>query len=49
MNGAKIDFDQFVLKLNIDGLNPYDFLDMENLYKVNANLTFFEKPIDNVV
>lgn len=49
MNNAKIDLDFFNVKLGPKGYNPYEFLDLENLYKVNANLTFYEKPIDNVV
>lgn len=49
MNNAKIDLDYFEIKLKPFGYNPYEFLDLENLYKVNANLTFYENPIDNVV
>lgn len=49
MNNAKIDLDLFDVKMKASGYNPYDFLDFEDLYKVNANLTFYDKPIDNVV
>lgn len=48
-NTAKIDLDEFKLKLHEKGLNPYDFLDKQDIYKVNANLTFFEKEISNAV
>lgn len=49
MNNSKIDLDIFEVKMKPIGYNPYDFLDFEDLYKVNANLTFYEKPLDNVV
>lgn len=48
-NKAKIDFSKYRSQFEKEGLNPYDLLDKENLYTINANLTLFSKEISNTV
>ena len=49
MNKAKINLDVFNLKNEDYGINLYDNLDKEELYKTNAQLTFFMKKLNNTV
>jgi hypothetical protein len=49
MNKAKIRLDVFNLRNDDYGINLYDHLDMEELYKTNSQLTFFMKPLNNTV
>jgi hypothetical protein len=48
-NKAKINLDRFDMKPERYGINLYEFLEKEDLYKVNAQLSFFAKPLDNTV
>ena len=49
VNDSKIDLDNFHVNLEKKGLNPYELLDKEELYRVNANLTFYAEDISNAV
>jgi hypothetical protein len=49
MNKAKINLDVFNLKNDDYGINLYDILDKEELYKTNSQLTFYMKPLNNTV
>ena len=49
MNKAKINLDVFNIKNDPYGINLYDILDKEELYKTNAQLTFYMKPLNNTV
>ena len=49
MNKAKIRLDVFNIRNDDYGVNLYDHLDMEQIYKTNAQLTFFMKPLNNTV
>lgn len=49
MNKAKINFDNFNIKNRDYGIDLYQFLDQEELYKTNSQLTFFMKPLNNTV
>lgn len=40
---------EFSSKLSVDGLNPYTNLNKENIYAVNANLTFYMNDLSNTV
>lgn len=46
---AKHNLINFLTKIGPKGMNPYDRLDKENIYVVNANLTFFNIDISNTV
>ena len=46
---AKHNLINFMTKIRPDGMNPYKRLDLENIYKVNSNLTYFGVEISNTV
>lgn len=46
---AKHNLINFMTKIRPDGINPYKRLDLENIYKVNSNLTYFGVEISNTV
>ena len=48
-NKAKIKLDVYKIKNQNYGINYYDYLDKEELYKTNAQLSFYMKPLDNTV
>ncbi len=41
INNPKVNLDEFRTYMKEEGFNPYDYIDQENLFIVNANLTFF--------
>lgn len=49
MTHSKLNLIEFKTKLEDKGLNPYTYLDKENLFKTNANLTLFNVEISNTV
>ena len=48
-NKAKINLDKYDIRPSNYGINLYEFLEKEDLYKVNAQLNFYAKPLDNTV
>jgi hypothetical protein len=48
-NKAKIDLSKYRSHFDSEGLNPYELLNKENIYTINANLTLFSKEISNTV
>ena len=49
LNHARHNLIEYTTRLSTEGLNPYKFLNRENIYAVNANLTFYMNSISNVV
>ena len=49
VSSAKINLVYYNTTIATKGLNPFDLLDKEDIYKINANLTLFSKEISNTV
>ena len=49
VHDPSINLDEYKLKIDEKGFDPYKSLDMENMYVTNSNLTLFTKEITNLV